>query len=331
MTNTATLVEIWRGSLLESTHMGHAVVCDASGEIRHAWGDPNALVYPRSSAKMIQALPLIESGAADAFGLKQEHLALACASHSAARVHTDLVQNWLSDLDLSDEAFRCGADMPIDKTARHALICAHEGPCQYHHTCSGKHAGFLTLSKHMRAGPEYVNPDHPIQQAILSAFNDVTDFESPLYGIDGCSAPNPATTVHAMARAMAFFAAANRDGDTRSQAAARLRDAMIACPDLVAGEGRPCTRIMRAAEGKAAVKFGAEGYFIAILPELKLGVALKIADGSLRAANCAIAAILVKLGVIDAAHPEAQAYINAPIKNSRGLQTGWMRPAASLA
>jgi len=330
MPEPVNLVEIWRGSLLESIHQGHAVVCHANGDILHAWGDPDALVYPRSSAKMIQALPLIESGAADRFGLNTAQLALACASHNGAAIHTDRVRSWLSDLELDDSAFRCGAQAPLEKSVRHSMLKSDSSPCQYHNNCSGKHAGFLTLAKHLNAGPEYVEADHPVQQAIFEAFNEVTGLESPTYGIDGCSAPNPATTVHSMARAMAFYAAANPEGDRRNQAAARLRDAMMAYPELVAGEGRPCTRLMRAMNGKVAIKFGAEAYFIAIIPEKKLGVALKITDGSTRAANCAIAAILVKLGVLDPNHPEAQAYINEPIKNWRGIQTGWMRPASAL-
>ncbi|MFY0594988.1 MAG: asparaginase [Cognatishimia sp.] len=330
MPEPVNLVEIWRGSLLESIHQGHAVVCHANGDILHAWGDPDALVYPRSSAKMIQALPLIESGAADRFGLNTAQLALACASHNGAAIHTDRVQSWLSDLELDDSAFRCGAQLPQEKSVRHSMLKTDSSPCQYHNNCSGKHAGFLTLSKHLNAGSEYVEADHPVQQAIFEAFNEVTGFESPAYGIDGCSAPNPATTIRAMARAMAFYSAANPEGDRRNQAAARLRDAMMTYPELVAGEGRPCTRLMRAMNGKVAIKFGAEAYFIAIIPEKKLGLALKITDGSTRAANCAIAAILVKLGVLDPNHPEAQAYINEPIKNWRGIQTGWMRPASAL-
>lgn len=330
MTNPVNLVEIWRGSLLESIHQGHAVVCHANGDILHSWGDPDALVYPRSSAKMIQALPLIESGAAKAFGLTDAQLALACASHNGALIHTKPVADWLKDLELDERALRCGPQLPADLESRNALIQAHESPCQIHNNCSGKHTGFLTLSKHLKAGPEYVEMDHPVQQACLTAFNEVTQFESPTFGIDGCSAPNHATTVHAMARAMAFFAAANLDGSLREQAAARLRNAMIAYPELVAGEGRACTRLMRATNGKAVLKTGAEGYFTAIIPEQQIGVALKITDGGTRAANCAIASILVKLGVLDANHPEAQAFINEPIKNRRNIQTGWMRPAAVL-
>ncbi len=326
MTQSAAITEIWRGPFLESVHHGHAVVCDDSGQIVHAWGDPEAVVLPRSSSKMLQALPLLTSGAADAAGLGTQHLALACASHNGAAIHTDRVGAWLDTLGLGDDDFRCGPQEPEDIPARNGLILAHQSPCQIHNNCSGKHAGFLTLAKHLGAGPEYVDPDHPVQKACLDAFETATGLDSPGFGIDGCSAPNFATTLHGMARAMARFAAAP-DGSPEQ----RLHQAMRLHPDLVAGEGRACTELMRAMDGKVAIKTGAEGYFIAIIPDLKLGVALKAIDGGTRAAECAMAAILVRLGVLDATHPATLKRLNAPILNRRNLQAGWIRPGAAFA
>lgn len=324
------MAEIWRGPFLESIHAGHAVVCDDTGQIVHAWGDPDAVILPRSSAKMIQGLPLITSGAADAAGLSTEQLALACASHDGAAIHTDRVRAWLKDLGLTDDALRCGPQWPDDKPANHGLIRAHETPCQLHNNCSGKHSGFLTLGKHLGAGPDYVDPTHPVQTACLDAFEETTQLTSPGYGIDGCSAPNFATTVHAMARAMAFFASAHMRSDTTSSAATRLAQAMMLHPELVAGEGRACTELMRAMDGKVVIKTGAEAFYIAIIPEKKLGVALKIVDGTSRASECAIAAILVKLGVLDAKHPFTQKRMNAPLKSRRGIDIGMIKPSAGL-
>jgi len=331
MSNPAPLVEIWRGGVVESLHLGHAVICDANGQIVEAWGDPLADVYPRSSVKMLQALPLIESGAARAHGLTSEHLALACASHNAAAIHTDRVQHWLSDLGLSDDDFRCGAQEPQDIPTRDALIRAGQSPCQYHNNCSGKHAGFLTLTQYLGAGPDYVEIDHPVQKACREAFEEMTGASSPGYGIDGCSAPNFRSTVHGIARAMAQFAAAQEGSDTRQGAAAQLWQAMVQHPDLVAGEGRACTILMRACSEPVALKTGAEGFFIAILPRRKLGIALKVADGATRAAECAIASLLVRLGALDALSPAALMYRNAIICNWRGIETGVMRPAAAIA
>lgn len=324
------LVEVWRGDLLESLHGGHAVVTDMNGAIRHAWGDPTTLIYPRSSCKMIQALPLIESGAAAAAGLTQAQLALSCASHQAAAVHNDMVGAWLSNLGLSDDDLRCGAQTPRDPAVRDAMTRANQTPCQIHNNCSGKHSGFLTLNKHLGGHADYDQIDHPVQQAIKSAFEDVTAETSPLYGLDGCAAPNHACTLHGLARAMAFFASAHTRTDTRSNAAATLVQAMMAHPVLVAGETRACTNLMRAMDGATAVKTGAEGVFTAIIPTLQLGVAVKITDGATRAAECAIAAILVKLGVLDAANPVAQTYLNHAVLNRRHMVTGYIRPTATL-
>ncbi len=328
MSKPVDFVEVWRGDLMECVHQGHAVVCDERGEIIESWGDPSALIYPRSSCKMIQALPLLESGAGK--NLTSEQLALACASHNGAEIHTSRVKAWLADLGLADDDFRCGPQMPDDRDAREGIIRAHDHPCQVHNNCSGKHAGFLTLSKHLGAGAEYHEVDHPVQQAAKAAFEEVTGETSPTFGIDGCSAPNHACTVHGLARAMAFFASAHAGSDTRSQAATLLANAMMTHPDLVAGEGRACTNLMRAMDHKVAIKTGAEGVFTAIIPEKKIGVALKITDGATRASNAAIAAILVKLGVLEADHPMTQAHMYAPLVNRRGINAAQIRPAAAL-
>ncbi|WP_281981439.1 asparaginase [Thalassorhabdomicrobium marinisediminis] len=330
MTQAVDLVEIWRGGRLESWHQGHAVVVDEGGNIVEAWGDPEAVTFPRSSAKMIQALPLVESGVADRFGLTSEQLALACASHSGAAIHTDRVQRWLADLGLGNDDFQCGPQWPQDIPARNGLIKADDSPCRYHNNCSGKHCGFLTLSKANGWGPDYVEIDHPLQVLLKQTFEELVEETSPGWGIDGCSAPNHASTVHGMARAMATFARAD-DSSKRGAAMVRLREAMMTHPELVSNTDRACNHLMRAAKGKVAVKTGAEGFFIAIIPGQKLGVALKIVDGATRASECAIAAILCKLGVLDAEDPAVKAYRNPALKNFAGLVTGEMRPASTLA
>jgi L-asparaginase II len=318
------MVEQWRGGRLECRHVGHAVIVDAKGGIVESWGDPGAVIYPRSSCKMVQALPMVESGVADAAGLTTEQLALSCASHRGAEIHTARVGRWLADLGLGESALRCGSHWPGDIPERDRLIIAGETPCQIHNNCSGKHAGFLTFTKHLGAGPEYVDPDHPIQRAIRQAFEEVTGEESPGYGIDGCSAPNFATSVLGLGRAMARYAGAE-GGDARSDAMIRLREAMMKHPELVAGEGEADTELMRAAAGKAAIKGGADGVHIAILPEHGLGIALKIMDGSDKAREAAIASLLMRLGVIEAGHPAVLRRLQPEMRNWRGLVTGGLR------
>jgi L-asparaginase II len=321
------MVELWRAGLVESRHQGHAVICNAGGAVVEAWGDAEAVIYPRSACKMIQALPWVESGAAD--GLGEDLLALACASHQGAPMHTARVAAWLEAMGLSEADLRCGAHAPYDRDAADSLIREGRQPCQLHNNCSGKHAGFLAYTRHLRAGPEYVDPNHPVQQAVRAAVEELTGVPSPGYGIDGCSAPNFATTLAGLARAMARFAAATEgQGDARERAMVRLRTAMMAHPELVAGEGRACTGLMRAMAGRVAVKTGAEGVFTAILPEARLGVAVKIADGAGRAAEAVIATLLVRLGVLEPA--AAAAWAAAEQRNCRGVVTGHLAVAPSF-
>lgn len=318
------MIELWRGGLLEGVHRGHAVVHDGR-DVVAAWGDPGKVIFPRSSCKMIQALPLLESGSADAAGLQPEQLALSCASHNGAALHAGKVGAWLAGIGLGESDLRCGCHMPWDKDENRRVTCSDHKPNQLHNNCSGKHAGFLTWTRHAKAGPEYVEIDHPLQQAIRQATAEVTGEDPAGYGIDGCSAPNFAGSITGLARAMAAFA--QPGGDARGQAMARLVQAMTAYPELVAGEGRACTELMRAMGGRVAVKTGAEAVFIAIIPEKKLGVAVKIEDGGTRASEAAITALLVQLGVLDKDHPVVGKYLTNPMKNWRGIEVGGLRLA----
>lgn len=330
MKNPEPMVELWRGGRLESQHAGHAVIWGPGG-MQQVWGDPDVIIYPRSSCKMIQALPLVESGAADAAGLTDRHLALSCASHQGAALHVGMTGQWLADLGLAEADLRCGSHEPYDRAERDRLIRASEGPCQLHNNCSGKHCGFLTATRHMKAGPEYVEVDHPLQRAIRQTTEDVCGETVAGYGIDGCSAPNFAMSLAGLARAMQSFAAARDTGDARQRAMSRLRDAMAAHPELVAGEGRACTELMRTMGGRVAIKTGAEAVFVAMLPEQSIGIALKIADGATRASEAAVVSLLVRLGVLDAAHPLAQKRLPGVQRNWRGLETGELRLAPGFA
>jgi L-asparaginase II len=331
MANAAELVELWRGELLESTHRGHAVIAHTSGDVLGVWGDAARVIFPRSSAKMFQALPLVESGAADAAGLNAAHLALACASHEGSALHVGMAQDWLAGLGLGESDLRCGAHMPYDRAERDDLIKSDTSPCQFHNNCSGKHSGFLTTVQHLRAGPEYTEIEHPLQLAVREAFESATGEDSAGWGIDGCSAPNFACTVGALARGAAQFAGATDGGSGRMKAMARLTQAMAANPMLVAGEGRACTELMAAMGGRVAIKTGAEAVFVAIIPERQIGIALKIEDGNTRASEAVMTALLIKLGVLEAQHPAAQKRLPARQINWRGKHTGELRLAQSFA
>ncbi len=340
------LAEVWRGEMLECVHRGTAVVATAAGEVVEAWGDPARVILPRSSYKMIQALPLVESGAADAAGLNSEHLALACASHNGAMVHTRLAASWLAGIGLAEHDLRCGAHTPGDPEAAHALYAAGAAPGQFHNNCSGKHCGFLTMNRHLRGGPEYLELDHPLQQAVRLTVEEVSGETVSGHAIDGCSAPNFAVSLKGLATAMARFATAGASftgasftgasftgasfTGARAGAARRLVEAMAAHPVLVGGEGRATTDLIRACAGRAVVKTGAEGVYIAILPKRGLGIALKIDDGNARGSAAAIAALLARHGALEREHPTCAALADAPIRNCRGFAHGHLRAARTL-
>jgi len=325
------LAEVWRGEILECVHRGTAVVATAAGEVVEAWGDPARVVLPRSSFKMIQALPIVESGAADAAGLSNEHLALACASHHGAMAHTGLASRWLAGIGLAESDLRCGPHQPRDAAARHGLRDRGAAPDQFHNNCSGKHCGFLTMNRHLRGGPEYLELDHPLQQAVRLTVEEVTGETVAGHAIDGCSAPNFAVSLKGLATAMARFATAGASfSGARAGAARRLVGAMAAHPMLVGGEGGATTNLIRACAGRAVVKTGAEGVFIAILPQRGLGMALKIDDGNARGSEAAIAALLARHGALEREHPAYVALADTPILNCRGFAHGHLRAAETL-
>lgn len=315
------LVEVTRGDLVESVHRGAIAIVEASGTVRFALGDMESPVYTRSSLKPIQALPLVESGAAEEFGCSDEEIALACASHSGEAMHTSRVAAWLKRIGCTEADLACGPQEPRHDETSQAMAATHEKPSRLHNNCSGKHAGFLTVAKHLKASiTGYVGIAHPVQQAVIAALKRLSGVNDAAWGVDGCAAPNFAIPLTAFATALAKIAGRKTPG------ADRILRCMTAYPELVAGTGRSCTALMRAAGGRAAVKIGAEGVYAAMLPELGLGVAVKMDDGASRGAETAIAVVLEKLGVIAADVGLAR----APVINTRGDVVGEKRPAEAL-
>lgn len=326
------LVEITRGALVESVHRGAIAIANAQGEVVFSLGDVEVATYPRSSLKPIQALPLLESGAADAFGLSDEEVALACASHSGEPMHTKRVAAWLARIGCRVSDLACGPQPVRYEPAWRTMLIAGEPATALHNNCSGKHAGFLTLARHWDLPAQgYERHDHPVQRAVAAALGEMSGLAGALaWGVDGCAAPNFALPISAFARALAKLAQPAGLAEPRAGAARRIVRAMIAHPELVAGTGRACTVLMRAVRGRAAVKTGAEGYFAGIVPEAGLGIALKIDDGATRAAETAMAALLDKLGLLgdDIA---ARALLRAPVVNTRDATVGERRAAPALA
>ncbi|MEM9783446.1 MAG: asparaginase [Pseudomonadota bacterium] len=316
------LAEVWRGPVLESVHRGRVAVATPEGQVVAGLGALDGAILPRSASKPLQAMALVASGAADRAGLGTRHLALACASHSAQPEHVGLLTDWLASLGLGEAALACGAHPPLDEAAAHALARAGTAPDQRHNNCSGKHAGFLTASRDLGGGRDYLSIDHPVQRAVMAGLSEMTGADLGPYAVDGCSAPNHAMSLAALATGFARLGTPAGLGATHRDAAGRLCRAMAAHPVLVAGRGRANTILLQATAGRAVMKSGAEGVYAAALPARGLGVAVKIDDGADRAAQAVIAAVLVALGAADAAHPDIAALIDRTLQNRRGIAHG---------
>lgn len=328
------LVEVVRGGMVESRHRGACAVVDAAGRAALTLGDGAQLVYGRSAIKPLQALPLIETGAADRYGLGAREIALACASHRGEPIHVAAVTAWLERIGLGPDDLECGAHPPLNPAAAQALIRAGEAPSALHNNCSGKHAGFLTTACHLGEPTRgYIDADHPVQRRVEAALAAMTgcDLARAPRGIDGCGIPVIGLPLAAMARAMARLADPLGLPAERQAAARRILEAMAAEPLMVDGSGSFTTRILIEAGAAVRLKPGAEGVFCAALPALGLGVALKIADGAGRAAEVAIGALLCRLGAV----AEDQAAALAPqfrpkLLNVAGRVVGELRPAPAL-
>lgn len=328
------LVEITRGARVESTHRGAAAVVGADGQMLMSFGDVETPVFPRSAVKAIQALLLVESGAADRYRFGNRELALASASHSGEAAHVKLVEAMLASAGFDESGLECGGHWPSRHDA--ALDLARRGgtPSALHNNCSGKHAGFLCAAAHLDIDPAgYVDYDHEIQLRLRDIMVGLTGTHPGVddCGIDGCSIPTYATPLRALASGMARMASGLGLGARRAEAARRIMQACMAEPFYVAGTGRACTHLMQLAPGQIFAKTGAEGVFCAALPGQGLGIALKIDDGAGRAAEAVVAALLSRFWrdgdyVRDALREQA----NRSVENRRHNTVGTLRAVGDL-
>ncbi|WP_372025155.1 asparaginase [Tistrella mobilis] len=331
MMSDPVLVEVVRGGFVESRHRGAVVVCDARGRVILALGDGDRPVFPRSATKPIQALQLIESGAADAMGLSAPELALSQASHNGEPMHVGRVSAWLDRMGLGTEDLICGAHWSSHDATARAMARDGGAPSRAHNNCSGKHCGFLATARHLgEAITGYGDRDHPVQRRWRDALSELGDhpLDDAPEGIDGCGIPVIAMPLRSLALAFARIADPSRETAARRDAMARLSRAVWSAPEMIAGTGRLCSAIARQAEGRVLAKVGAEGVYAAALPGLGLGVALKVEDGAVRAAETALLATLARLGVLDAADLDALApWSRRGITSWAGAEVGVIRPS----
>jgi L-asparaginase II len=328
------LVDVTRGNLVESRHRGSVAVVDADGARVLALGDVETPVFPRSAVKALQALVLMESGGADKYGLDDAQLALACASHGGEPEHVATAERTLRAAGLDVSALECGTHWPSHQASALALARSGAPATALHNNCSGKHSGFLCAACTMGVEPHgYVAPDHPVQREIKAALESMTGAALPdeRRGIDGCSVPNWAIPLDALAHAFARFATGSGLGEKRAAAARRLRAACAAKPWFVSGTGRFSSEIMGHFGQRVFVKGGAEGVYCGALPELGYGIAIKCDDGQGRCAEVVMAAVIARLLQLgDADRTFLARFVRPALKNWRGTLVGELEPAPEL-
>lgn len=310
------LVENVRGSIVESRHEVHVAVVDAAGKLVASAGDPDYVTFWRSAAKPFQAQPLVDDGVVERFGLKREDLALACASHSSQPDQVALVREFLRRIGCSERDLMCGPHKPLSDAVAKDYETHGVRLTAVTSNCSGKHTGMLALAKQHGWPIEfYARVDHPVQQRCLksvAAFSDIPRGEVGV-GVDGCGVACFALPLRNMALAY-----------TRLEGP--ILEAMVLHPELIAGQGRPCTEMMRAHPGRVVTKVGAEGVYSALLVRERLGVALKVVDGHSLASALAIASVLAELGL----KPQPSSLLRKAITNSRGETVGEMRVSGGV-
>lgn len=333
-----TLAEVTRGELVESTHPGVVVVADVTGRLLATHGDADHVVYFRSAAKPFQAVPLVESGAADAFGFGPEDLALACASHDATPAHQRGVARMLAKIGLDEDALRCGVSPPPDPQEAARITLGLKAPSQLQCECSGEHAGMLAACLHLDYPLQsYTEPDHPLQRRIRDIVAQVLRLteDDLITGTDGCRIPTFAAPVQAFAVAYATLADPRQvpqgTGRELAKPLDRLREAMTAHPVLVGGEKTLDSDIMALSEGRIVAKLGAEGLLCLAVPQRGLGIAIVADDGSSRALGPAAVAVIEQLALAEPAIVDMlrERHVET-VKTFGGEAVGEMRPAFRL-
>lgn len=329
-----TLVYSYRGALRDLSYSGSAAVVNSEGALLWYCGDPQKVVYLRSSAKPMQAMCVLESGAADAYGLTEEELAVICSSHSGEAFHVKAVRSILSKAGLTEEHLQCGVHAPLNEQAARALEQSGQVPGQIHNNCSGKHTGMLITAKHLEESLEdYYKPGHPVQQRIIEMIADLCQYdrEKIVIGIDGCGVPVHALPLYHAAWGAARMACPETMGEKRGSYASRIVSAMTAYPKMVSGTGRFDAMLMEEFQGNIFSKAGADGYEIVGIKDQGLGIAVKADDGNTDIRSMVVVEILRQLGYpVKKNHDGMKKYIRKEIYNHKKELVGYTAPEFTL-
>lgn len=335
MQSFAPLATVSRDGLIESTHLGDIAITDATGRLLASVGDAGRLLYYRSSGKPLQALGVVQSGAADRFDFTPAELAICCASHSGSGPHVRTVAGILAKLGLAATSFACGVHDPSDAEERNRLLLAGEEPSPLHNNCSGKHVGMLATALALGAPTEgYLTLDHPVHRLITRNLELATGLsqEQFHFAADGCGAPTVGLPLQAIATSFARLANPDEMPEDFKSAAERITAAMVAAPTMVSYAGSFNSELLAAGEGRIVVKSGAEGlYALGLKGDRRLGIAIKISDGSFRGQSPVVLRVLELLEALtDSARHRLEQFRTPPIRNCHGVEVGHIEPVFDL-
>ena len=317
------MVEVTRSNFTESVHHGVAVLINSSGEVLREWGNSDILIYPRSALKPIQSLNLYKDGVAEALNLSDDFIALTTASHHAENIHQKMINNWLKKINLKEKHLSCGPSWPWNIKDQFKAHSKYKVKRKIFHNCSGKHCGHLAVSKYKNLPiKNYQHKDHPIQKDLIKLIEDLSKYKIKSIGVDGCTLPNPLIPLKKFAFAVAQLADYKKLNEY-STIAKRIFDSCVKFPEITGGSKSINSILTKLSKGKIFVKNGAEGVFVAIIPEQKSALAVKIIDGASRAAEVAIAGLLSELKIIN--NEKINKIKKIPIKNSANQIIGSMK------
>ncbi len=302
------VAKVYRGDLVDLTHIGHVAVTDFTGKLLYYCGDPGRVTFARSSAKPMQAIPVIEIGAFDAYGISDRELALMCASHSGESFHVEAVRSILQKAGLDEGYLQCGTHYPFADYAAAELRRMGQKPTEVHCNCSGKHAGMLITANYLKEDLDsYYKPEHPVQQRIMKTIGEICDYDASkiITATDGCGVPVHAMPLQVFAQGFARLSKPEVLGNRREEVVRRVTEAMTAYPEMVGGTDRFCTDLMKVCGDRLFAKAGAAAYYAVGLKDQGIGISFKIEDAAKNIVFAVVLEVLKKLDIISAAELKA--------------------------
>ncbi|SFL48072.1 asparaginase [Paenibacillus sp. 1_12] len=328
------IIHILRGALTESRHIAHVAVMDINRKLIASAGDSCYYTFARSTAKLLQAIPLLEAGGAERLHLDDKQIALLCASHNGEDDHARMVNHTLHQLELDESALCCGVHEPFHEPTAERLKQSNQPISPLRNNCSGKHTGMLALAQILEVSTQsYIEITHPVQQRMLHIIADMSNISSEqiTLGTDGCGVPVFAMPLEALAYAYAQLGNPINLSPSRAEACNRIIGAISREPYYLAGSDRFDTRLIEVTKGRIIGKMGAEGIFALCIPEKSWGIALKIEDGAKRALYPAVMETLIQLKLLQEQEIEALRSFHQPdIRNCHDQIVGSIQPNAML-